>query len=94
MKNNTDNLHCRNFVSYSGVKLPLKLISPIDGGTVEGRITYFRGFYNNDEHLLKIEKVVYGEVEFTHYYEYHSDGRLKSAELIEADCEPRVMTFN
>ena len=73
-------LSCRHFVSYSGVKLPLKLITPLDGESVDKRITYYRGYYNQQAQLVAVEKVVYGEIEFEHRYDYHADGRLKSAE--------------
>jgi len=85
---------CRYFVSYSGVKLPLKLITPLDAEHVDKRITYFRGYYNELEQLLRVEKVVYGEIEFEHHYDYHPDGRLKSAELREEDEAPRVLHFD
>lgn len=88
-----DNLTCRHFISYTGVKLPLQLITPIEGETVEGRITFFRGFYDAEDKLLIIEKVVYGEIEFEHHYNYYPDGRLQRAEMLEPDCEPRVMDF-
>lgn len=92
MKTET-NLYCRHFVSYTGVSLPLKLITPLEDESLDRRITYFRGYYNDQEQLMAVEKVVYGEIEFEHRYQYHPDGRLKSAELIEADEEPRVMQF-
>lgn len=84
----------RYFVTYSGVGLPLNLISPVEEDTLKRRLTYFRGYYDGDDRLVAVEKIVYGEVEFEHRYEYHPDGRLKSAEVIEADEEPRVMTFD
>ena len=87
-------LVCRHYVSYSGVALPLKLITPLDGERLDGRITYFRGYYNAQEQLVAVEKVVYGEIEFEHHYEYHSDGRLKFAELREVDETPRTMQFD
>lgn len=86
-------LSCRHFVSYSGVKLPLKLITPLDGESVDKRITYFRGYYNQQAQLVAVEKVVYGEIEFEHRYDYHADGRLKSAELREPEETPRVLQF-
>ena len=88
------NLTCRHYVSYTGVGLPLKLITPLDDATLDGRITYFRGYYDEGELLIAVEKVVYGEVEFEHRYRYDADGRIKSAELREPDEEPRVMEFN
>lgn len=84
---------CRHYVSYSGIKLPLKLITPLDAESLDKRITYFRGYYNAQEQLVAIEKVVYGEIEFEHRYDYYPDGRLKSAELREADEAPRVLQF-
>lgn len=91
---NKQSLQCRHFVSYSGVKLPLKLIAPLDGESLDKRITFFRAYYNTQEQLVTVEKVVYGEIEFEHHYEYHSDGRLKSAELREVDEAPRVLHFD
>jgi hypothetical protein len=89
-----DRLQCRHFVSYTGVALPLKLITPLDDESMDRRITYIRGYFNDQDQLMGLEKVVYGEVEFEHHYQYHEDGRLKSAELIEADEEPNIMYFD
>lgn len=88
------NLVCRHYVSYTGVSLPLKLITPLENEDLDRRITYFRGYYNDQDQLMAVEKVVYGEIEFEHRYQYHPDGRLKSAELLEVDEEPRVMQFH
>lgn len=88
------NLTCRHYVSYTGVGLPLKLITPLDAETLDGRITYFCGYYDQNEMLVAVEKVVYGEIEFEHHYTYYDDGRIKTAELREPDEEPRVMEFN
>lgn len=87
-------LTCRHYVSYSGVKLPLKLITPLEADKLDGRITYFRGYYDQQDRLVGLEKVVYGEIEFEHRYTNDADGRLKTAELIEPDEEPRVMDFS
>jgi hypothetical protein len=87
-------LECRHFASYSGVQLPLKLITPLAGDDLERRITYFRGYYDDQSRLVALEKVVYGEIEFEHRYQYHPDGRIKRAELCEQDEDPRVMDFD
>lgn len=87
-------LSCRHFISYTGVKLPLQLVSPLDDETLDGRITFFRGYYDKQELLTKVEKVVYGEIEFEHRYEYHNDGRLKRVEMIEGDDDKQIMTFD
>jgi hypothetical protein len=87
-------LLCRHYVSYSGVKLPLKLITPLDDDSLDRRITFFRGYYNTQEQLVAVEKVVYGEIEFEHRYDYYPDGRLKSAELREPEEAPRVLSFD
>ena len=86
--------HSRYFVSYSGVKLPLNLVNPLDADEVENRNTYFCGYYDADGNMLACEKRVYGEVEFSHQYEYFPSGKLKSA-LIEMDGdEPRRLEFS
>ena len=93
MMETNESLTCRHFVTYSGVTLPLNLITPLGDDDLDQRITYFRGYYDERGRLVVVEKVVYGEVEFEHRYQYHDDGRIKSAELIEADEDPRVMQF-
>jgi hypothetical protein len=94
MNENKPSLTCRHFVTYSGVDLPLNLVTPLEENELEQRITFFRGYYDGGEQLLAVEKVVYGEIEFEHHYQYHGDGRLKRVELIEADEEARVMQFD
>lgn len=87
-------LTCRHYVTYTGVGLPLKLVTPVEEEDLENRITFFRGYYDDQDQLMVVEKVVYGEIEFEHRYQYHGDGRLKFVELLEADEEPRVMHFD
>jgi len=87
-------LECRHFASYTGVALPLQLITPLAGDDLARRMTYFRGYYDDAARLVTLEKVVYGEIEFTHRYQYHPDGRLQRAEMSEPDEEPRVMDFD
>jgi hypothetical protein len=91
---NKQSLTCRHYVTYSGVSLPLNLVSPLEDENLEQRITFIRAYYDEGEKLMAVEKVVYGEVEFEHRYQYHGDGRIKRAELIEADEEPQVMQFD
>jgi len=91
---NKESYTCRHYVTYTGVKLPLKLVSPIEGETLDGRITYIRAYYDKENNLVGLEKVVYDEIEFEHRYTYYSDGRIKSAVLIEPDQSPRIMSFD
>ena len=80
----------RYFVSYTGVKLPLRLINELDARSLDQRITYFTGYYNNKNQLMIIEKVVYGEIEFSHHYEYDENGKLIKAIMVEDDEQPRT----
>lgn len=57
---------CRCFTSYTGIKLPLKLVDELDDESVDRRITYFKGYYDENNRLRVVEKVVYGEIEFSH----------------------------
>ena len=89
-----NHIACRYYVTYSGVKLPLKLVNPLEAADVANRNTYFRAWYDEHERMVRCEKVVYGEVELQHRYEYHDNGSLKQAEITETGDEPRVMRFD
>jgi len=85
---------CRHFLSYTGVKLPLKLLNPLREADIANRNTYFRAYYDGQDRMVVCQKVVYGEIELEHRYDYYASGTLKRAELIEAEEEPKVMSFD
>lgn len=90
-----ENCVTRYFISYSGVKLPLKLVNELaDESHLENRNTYFRGCYDADQRLMLLEKLVYGDVELRHVYTYHSSGILAEAEITDADGEIEVLRFD
>jgi hypothetical protein len=84
---------CRHYVTYSGIKLPLKLVNPLEPADIANRNTYFRAWYDARERMVLCQKVVYGEVELQHRYEYHDNGSLRQAEITEDD-ESRMMCFD
>lgn len=75
----------RYFVSYSGVKLPLKLVNEITLENMHNRNTYYRGTYDEKGHLRRCEKIVYGEVDVEHQYRYDDLGNLVWAKITEGD---------
>lgn len=83
----------RYFVSYSGVKLPLKLVNEITEDSLNNRNTYYRSQFDVQGRMLLCQKVVYGEVESEHRYQYYECGGLKSARITEDD-EVREIHFN
>ena len=83
----------RYFLSYSGVKLPLRLVSPLEPEAIENRNTYFTAQYDQQERLVLCRKMVYGEVEFEHRYTYHDNGTLSRAE-IDTEDEIRMVEFD
>lgn len=83
----------RYFVSYSGVKLPLKFVNPIEQSETENRNTYFCGFYDQEGKMVGCEKRVYGEIEFSHVYDYYPCGALKSASITLLDDAPQHINF-
>jgi hypothetical protein len=87
-------MDCRYFVSYSGVALPLKLINELQDSERENRNTFFCGYYDGEQRLMRCEKRVYGETELLHVYTYHDNGALKQAEITDADGELTVMSFD
>ena len=72
----------RHFVTYSGVKLPLNLNSELTDAEIHNRITFYRAGYDASGLLLKVEKLVYGEIESFHEYQYYPDGPLQQARVV------------
>jgi hypothetical protein len=86
----TDNY--RYFVSYSGVKLPLKLVNEITLENLHNRNTFFRSTYDAQGNMLLCQKIVYGEVDLEHRYSYNAEGKLISAQIIDGE-EVRQLLF-
>lgn len=82
----------RYFVTYSGVKLPLRLVNPLQEADLKNRNTYIRAQFDDQERLIAVEKLVYGEVELVHRYEYDQQGALKTAH-ITMDGETTAISF-
>jgi hypothetical protein len=82
----------RYFVSYSGIKLPLKLVNEITEDSLNNRNTYYRSRFDDQGRMILCQKVVYGEVESEHQYRYDDDGVLKYAQITEDD-EVREIHF-
>ncbi|MGJ5180023.1 DUF6156 family protein [Bradyrhizobium oligotrophicum] len=85
---------CRFFVSYTGVKLPLRLVTAIAPEQLSNRNTFIRGYYDAAGALTGFDKVVYGEIELTHRYSYHPNGTLRRAEIVMLDEEPATLSFD
>jgi len=84
---------CRYFVTYSGVKLPLKLSQPLEESALSNRNTFFRAWFDGQERMTGLQKMVYSEVELEHRYEYYDSGSLKRAEITNADEEVTILHF-
>ena len=84
----------RFFVTYTGVKLPFKLVNELQAGEVENRNTFFRGYFDKQDRLTGFDKLAYGEVELMHRYEYHENGKLKRAEITDIDGEVTAISFD
>jgi hypothetical protein len=84
----------RYFLTYSGVDLPLKLSGELSADALRNRNTYFRAAYDALGQLRCCEKLVYGEVEMTHRYDYHANGALASAEVTIGDDDMQTMRFD
>ncbi len=84
----------RHFLTYSGVKLPLNLLVPLEPAQIANRNTYFRGYFDGQDRLIGLQKIVYAETEFEHRYHYDDDGMLRRAEIIDAEGELTVLLFD
>ncbi len=83
----------RYFTSYRGIRLPLTLVGELAADSMRHRNTYYIGHYDEAGRLLRCEKRVYGEVEFSHDYEYHDDGRLALAVIDHGDEAPQRLSY-
>ena len=83
----------RYFLSYSGVKLPLNLVGPLTEADLKNRNTFMRAFYDSQERLTGWDKMVYGDIQLSHRYDYHSNGALKQA-VIVMDEDTTVLEFD
>jgi hypothetical protein len=85
----------RYFVTYTGVRLPFRLVDELDESETDSRNTFLRADFDPHDRLLGFEKVVQGEVEMAHHYHYHGDGpTLARAEITNSDAEVTVLRFD
>ena len=85
---------CRHYLTYTGVKLPLNLLTPLEPEQIANRNTYLRGFFDEQDRLFCLQKIVYTEMEFEHRYHYDSKGILRRAEITDAEGEVTVLHFD
>jgi hypothetical protein len=94
MSVNIENCERRFFITYSGIKLPLKLVTPLTETELQNRNTFFQGYFDAQERLLLCQKLVYGEIELEHCYSYYDNGALREAKITDADGEQTVLRFD
>lgn len=89
-------MEIRYFTTYTGVRLPLKLVGPLDAAEIKNRNTFIRARFDGNDRLVQLEKCVYGDVALGHAYQYHASGVLKRAEIIlhDDDDETTVLEFD
>lgn len=83
----SDAVTIRHFVTYSGIRPPARMIEPLGPADLANRNTFVRARYDVEDRLIGFEKMVYGAVELAHAYEWHGNGRLKSARIAMAGEE-------
>lgn len=85
---------CRYFGTYAGVSLPFNLVNAIEPEALSNRNTFIKAYYDDAGKLMGFEKLVYGEVELTHRYQYHGNCALKQAEIVMLDEDPVTVLFD
>lgn len=84
----------RYFVTYTGIKLPFKLVNELEPTEVKNRNTYFTGHFDTQDRLTGFDKFAYGDIELKHRYSYHPNGKLSAAEITDIDGEVTMLLFN
>lgn len=85
---------CRYFATYTGVRLPLNLVSPIAPEALANRNIYIRAAYDERDRLIGFRKFVYGDVELIHRYRYHDSGALARAEIAVPGEDALVLRYD
>jgi hypothetical protein len=80
-------LTIRHFVTYSGVRLPLRLVEPIEEAQLAHRNTFVRAGFDAEGRLRMFEKIAYGQVELSHRYDYDGAGVLRRAVITSDEDE-------
>jgi hypothetical protein len=93
-----NNQYDQYFLSYTGLKLPLQLVSPLRPEDVENRNTFFGVRRDDPGRIVVIHKRVYGAIELEHLYEYHPGGALARATITNAieddeDERTKILTW-
>ncbi|MFS8035731.1 DUF6156 family protein [Xanthobacter sp. AM11] len=91
---NEEERDCRFFVTYTGVKMPFRLVEAIPEAQLTHRNTFIRAYFDAAGQLTGFDKMVYGEVELAHRYEYHPGGGLSRAEVRMVDEDTVVVAFD
>jgi hypothetical protein len=84
----------RFFVTYTGVRLPFKLVNELRAGEVENRNTFCLGYFDAQDRLTGFDKLAYGKIELAHRYTYHGNSRLSAAEITDIDGETTLLIFD
>jgi hypothetical protein len=84
----------RFFVSYSGKTLPPNLVTAIPADGLSHRNAFIRAYFDATGLLKGFDKVVYGEVELAHRYDYHGNGSLSRARILSPDEDPASLEFD
>jgi hypothetical protein len=92
--NNEGRGQLRFFVTYTGVKLPFRLVNELQTSEVENRNTFFRGNFDEQDRLIGFDKLAYSEIELSHRYFYHDNGNLRQAEITDIDGEITVLNYD
>ena len=85
---------CRFFVTYTGVKMPFRLVEQIPQEQLTHRNTFIRAWFDGAGQLTGFDKMVYGEIELAHRYAYHGNGALQRAEVRMAEEDTVVVAFD
>ena len=81
--------------TFSGYSLPLKLIEPFtkEEALCSGS-AYYIGHFDQNNMLIKIEKMHKGKLLFTHVYGYYPNGSIKRLENTPAEGKTVIKEYD
>ena len=71
--------------SWSGYQVPLRPQNPISQSEAKSRIAYYVAEYDQAGHLIRFDKILNGEMEWSDIYTYRDDGTLQLRKMVKSD---------
>ena len=82
------------FGSWGSYQVPLRPQEPLEEVEARQRESYYVGHFDHHDRLVRFDKYLGGQLEWTDHYTYRDDGTLALRRMIQSNGEERHQTFD